>query len=171
MRRKASTGSVFNDTFTRITSRMGDWDSTLRSASGERAGSRPGPGWSLPRACLLPAPPDTPPPPPLFPPEGHLCANSQKALAPPHARPRRQRVREGRAGAPSWACPSPGPATPSPAGGSHRNGKVLGESLKSQKLWLAQVTSMYKQRLRRTASTNRTVQYLRMRMTCTRSKG
>lgn len=63
---------------------------------------------------------------------------------------------------------SPGPASrpsPFPTGSSHRNSKATGEALKSQKLWLAHVMTMYKQRLREMASTHRTVQYLMMRMT------
>ena len=59
MTRKASTGRVFSDTFSRITSMMGGWDSTLRSASGNRAESQL--AWDMaspePARCLSPPTP------------------------------------------------------------------------------------------------------------------
>ena len=67
MTRKASIGRVFSDTFSRITSMMGGWVNTLRSASGNRAGSQqavamasPAPAWCLspptPYLFLFPSP-------------------------------------------------------------------------------------------------------------------
>lgn len=55
MTRKASIGRVFSDTFRRITSMMGGWDSTLRSVSGNRAGSQQAGLW--PHQHLLSASP------------------------------------------------------------------------------------------------------------------
>lgn len=80
MTRRARTGKVFMDTLSRTTSRMEGEDSTLRSASGGRAGSQQ----SLLGACAAspaPSPEDAPRPRSALVP---LCLVHKEARSPGH---------------------------------------------------------------------------------------